>query len=213
MAEEEKNQSSQAQAASETKEDYETKYKQMQAKYQQDVEKLNQEIETNKQMLDAVTPFVDWEAAQGRKKQEGYESTEYIDRKAIEEMRARDNEMSENRLLELQFKVDNPDLKNEIDLVRVKFADLRVKHPRTSKVKLLEMAAEETRNHIKAIKESALAEIKKAQAEKEEAEAAGLESQGGTTPVEEQAGQTPQEYLAQRKARLQKLKGQQLLKM
>lgn len=211
MAEEEKNQSPESQA-DKAKEDYETKYKQMQAKYQQDVERLNQEIESNKQMLDAVTPFVDWEAAQGKKK-ESFESTEYLDRKSIEEMRARDNEMAENRLLELQFKVDNPDLKNEIDLVKVKLSDLRIKHPRTNKVKLLEMAAEETRNHIKAIKESALAEMKKTQAEKEEAEAAGLESQGGTTPEQEQKGQTNEEYFAERKARLQTKKGQQLLKM
>ena len=207
---EEKDQS--PEAGAEAKENYEEKYKQMQTKYQQDVEKLNQEIESSKQMLDAVTPFVDWEAAQGKKKTEEY-NNDYLDRKSIEEMRARDNEMAENRLLELQFKVDNPDLKDQIDLVKVKLSDLKIKHPRTSKVKLLEMAAEETRNHIKAIKESALKEIQKEQAEKEEKEALGLESQGGTTPLPEQKGQTNDEYLAERKARLQKLRGQQLLKM
>jgi hypothetical protein len=200
MTEENKDQSQEAPAAeaNDIKEDFEAKYKQQQAEYQ----KLVEESKANKEMLDAVTPYVDWEAAQGKKQQPDETESEYLMRKDVEVMRQKDRELTENELLELRFEVANPDLREDIDLVRSKLMSLRVKHPRTSKQKLLEMAAEETRKHIKKIKDSALEEVKKSQAKEQEEAASGLDAQGTTSPPPEERGQTNDEYLKERKAEL-----------
>ncbi|NVM23081.1 MAG: hypothetical protein HWN68_15020 [Desulfobacterales bacterium] len=215
MSEEDKKAEDQSQkgqasdANDKSKEDYEAKYKEQQAKQ----EKLVEELKSAKDMLDAVTPYVDWEAAQGKKEQSDGSEPEYLDKKTVEEMRRRDRELTENELLELRFEVANPDLKGDIDLVKSKLMSLRVKHPRTDKRKLLEMAADEARKHIQKIKDEALEETKKAQAEKEEKDASGLDAQGTTSSKSEERGQTDEEYFKERSKDLAQKKGQQLVKM
>ena len=200
-----KEQSAQATAEpKESKEDYEKKYKELQGKSQQEIERLNAELENQKQVLDAVTPYVNWEAAQG-KQPEGEQ--EFLDKKTFEDARRKDNEQRENELLELRFERDNPDLKPYMKYVKAELIEARMKDPRAPKQKLLDRAAENTRNFLESEREKVRKEQLEAKRKEDETMLAGLDAQGNTSPPQEERGQTSEEYLAERKAELRKKMG------
>lgn len=204
--EEKKDQSAQATAEpKEPKEDYEKKYKELQGKSQQEIEKLREEIATKEQMLEAVTPYVNWDAAQGKQTPEG--EPEFIDKRTFEDTRRRDNEQRENEILELKFERDNPDLKPYMKYVKAELMEARIKEPRATKQQLLERAAENTRKFIESEREKVRREQSEAKRKEDEALLAGLDAQGNTSPPQEERGQTNEEYLAERKAELRKRMG------
>ena len=203
--EDKKDQSAQADAKpKEPKEDYEKKYKELQGKSQQEIERLNAELDSQKQMLDAVTPYVNWDAAQG-KQPEG--EPEYLDKKTFEDARRKDNEQRENELLELRFERDNPDLKPYMKYVKAELFEARMKNPRATKQQLLDSAADSTRKFLESEREKVRKEQLEAKRSEDETLLAGLDAQGNTSPQEEEKGQTYDEYIAERKAELRKKMG------
>ena len=165
-------------------------------------------------MLDAVTPYVDWEAAQGGKSQQTDETDqdEYLTRKDIENMRRKDRELAELELLELRFEVANPDLKPYMKLVRAEYADVQRKNPRATRKQLVDLAAENTRKFLKKEHEKVVKGLKEDKRKEDEITASGLDSQGNPSPKQEERGQSADEYAAERKADLAQRKGQQLIK-
>ena len=207
MAEEKKDQSQEPKTgdANDQKEDYKKKYKELQGKSQQEIEKLREEIASKEQMLDAVTPYVDWDAAQGKTKPPEGEP-EFLDKKTFEETMRKTNEQRENEILELRFERDNPDLKPYMKYVKAELFEARMKDPRASKQELLNRAAENTRNFIKAEREKFEKEKSDAKRKEDLSMLAGLDSQGSTSPKEEKQGQTYDEYMAERRSDLAKKK-------
>jgi hypothetical protein len=204
MAEETKIQSQEGQAPApakeEPKEDFENKYKEMQGKYDQ----LHQELKTAKETLDAVTPYVNWEAAQGKPA----EDDSYVSKKDIEERIRSVSEMQENRILELQFRVDHPELKGyETTLVAPALVRARREHPRVSKEKLLEIAAKDVTDFLETERKKGEQKAKETKAKADAEAMSGLESGGATTPKPEDEGQTNDEYVAYRRKILNKKKG------
>lgn len=204
MADEE-NQSAEGQAPAvekeeSPKEDFENKYKELQGKYDQ----TNQELKKVQETLDAVTPYVNWEMTQ-QQNQEGQE--EYLSKKDLATTLKDLNERSENRILELQFRVDHPELKGyEDSLVAPTLVRLRKQHPSFSKERLLNEAAKEVNDFLESERKKGEKKAKEEKAKKEAEEMAGLESGGATVPKEEDAGQTKDEYIAERRKRLEKMK-------
>lgn len=205
MAEEEKNQSAEAQAATvekekEPKEDFESKYKEMQAKHDQTVQELKRVQET----LDAVTPYVNWEQNQ----QQEPEQDGYVSKKEVTEQLRSISESQENRLLELQFQVSHPELKGyENSLVAPAIIRARKKNPRLSKEQLLEEAAREVTDFLNSERSKWEKQEKEKKAKSEAEAMSGLESAGATSPKPEDAGQSNEDYMAERQKQLQKLKG------
>lgn len=193
------------------KEDYEAKYKEMQRKNEQ----LATEKRKSDEMLDAVTPYVDWEAAQGKTQapKDDIAEPQYLSKGDVELLRRQDREQTDNQMLELRFEVANADLKEHMPLVKANLAAARRANPRMSKQELLDKAASDTRQYLENIKTQALDEAKKKQAAKDEVDAGGLDAAGITSPEQQEQGQTAEEYFSERSADLAKRKGQQLLQM
>jgi hypothetical protein len=185
-------------------ENWEQKYKDQQAKMEQQAE----ELKTTKSTLDAVTPYVDWEAAQGSQQQLDATEHEFVSKKEVEQLRRQDREAFSGQMLQLQFRADYPDLREyENDIVGPAIFRFRAEFPRETSEQILKRAAEHTRHVIEKAQKAALDKADAKKAEEDAEKAAGLEAAGTTSPKEEERGQTDQEYLASREADIRKKKG------
>lgn len=181
-------------------------YKDLQAK----LEAKGLALTEAERTLELVQDFVDWDAVQGKKaptgEAGGVDDTDgYVSKKELE---ARDRRV-QGQLLAMQFRADHPDLKEyESRLVTPTVVRLIQEHPRWPREKVIEQAAKETREFLKAehdkAKEEAQAEADKKR--KEAAGAGGFGSAGSTSPKKEEGGQTNKDYLAEREAQLAKMK-------
>jgi len=186
--------------STENKENYEAKYKELQSKY----ESTHTELKRVQETLDAVTPYVNWDLGQNQQPEEDG----YVSKKDISSQLKSISESSENKILELQFQVNHPELKGYEDtLVAPTLIKLRRKYPAMQKTELLEAAAKEVTDFIEAERKKGEARIKAEKAKKDAESMSGLESSGPTTPNEVDSGQTREEYVQERKKALNKRKG------
>lgn len=198
----EKKESAEAQAAPEAKpqEDYKGKYEALQGEYQKAAEQLKSAQAT----LDTLDQegAINWDKVMGKKEPEP-EKPEATDPKLQAQL-----QRQEGRLLMLQFRQDNPDLKDyEDDLVAPYVLRARQKHPRETTDQIMKRASDDVRSFLKKHEEAVLAKAKAAQIEQDKENASGLESAGQTTPeseVDEQ--QSRQQYVEHRRQQMAKRK-------
>ena len=211
MAEEENNEQAQSQAATEEAggteneatqteqtEDWESKYKAQQAEMQKTTDELNRVKDT----FDLVSPYVDW-----ARMQEQPESSEDEEKPPSREELNRFYGTVENKLLIADFRLANPDLREYEDTLVSSFVGrLRRTNPRMPQDEVLEKAAEQTREFLKAEREKGKAEVEKKKTAA--AETAGLGTASGASEKKEPSeGETNEQYIASRRASLAKKRG------
>ena len=214
MAKEEtatKTQSDSAQATETKKEetvDYEAAYKTSQA----EIQKLTEDGKSDKELLDAVTPYVNWDAVQGKKSvpETQTEDEGYVSRKTLQDAISGIESKSDSKIMALQFQVAHPELAPyEKTLIGPTILRMRREHPHEPLSKILDRTAESVTNFLETERAKGEKIAKEAQEKKEKelAGVSGLESAGTTTPTAEEQGETKEEYVAKRKAQIAKKKG------
>lgn len=200
MAEEKTTEEKSVETQAVATENIEAKYKDLQSKY----ESTHTELKRVQETLDAVTPYVNWNMGQNNQ----VEEDSYVSKKDIATQLKNISESSENKILELQFQVNHPELKGYEDtLVAPTLLKLRRKYPAMQKVELLETAAKEVNDFIEVERKKGEARVKSEKAKKDAESMSGLESSGPTTPNEVETGQTRDEYIQERKKQLNIRKG------
>ena len=185
--------------------DYEAQYKTLQAEH----EKTARERDEAVSQVDLLSDYVDWDKVRG-----GDSSGEKTTQDApgtklgtdIEARLAQKERQVDAKLLALQFRVDHPELiEYENTLVSPAIARIRRLHPRTPSVKIVEMAVKDTQEFLAKERAKAL-DLSKKKA-KEEAEVDGLGNDSVTSPTgSDTGGETPAQYMAERRARNEKLR-------
>lgn len=213
MAEETQTQSGTEQAsetANETQtEDYKAKYEELQGKHQQTVE----ELQSAKGTLDTLDQYgaINWDTITGtqQKVESGEEEPQLVDSKTVERKLREVQERNENQILTLQFRVDNPDLREyEENLVIPEIIRVRRANPRISKEKILEKASENVRKFLTEQEKKFEAKKTKAKAEEDALKASGLEAAGSTSPkTEPTSEEMNKEYIENRQKAINKKKG------
>ncbi len=211
MADEETNQATQSEAGAETAgqgsestegqvEDYEGKYKALQAEHQRAIE----ERDEAKSYLEAVSPYVDFARMQSGGAQEEGEEKPPVTREEFE--------ASKEQLKQLQltydFRLKHPELREyEKTVVGPAIARIRFQNPRMPIDKVLERAAEESKELLESERAKGRAEAEKKKAEA--AAAGGLGSAATTSKKEdvEAEGEGYDEYIARRKKQSAKARG------
>lgn len=205
-------QSGTAQATETKKEDtvdYEAKYKTSQA----EIQKLTEEGQKDKELLDAVSPYVNWDAARGNpptEKQTDTDDEGYVSKKTMQEAIGGIKSESNSAIMALQFQVAHPDLAPyEKTLVGPTILRMRREHPHEPLSKILERTAESVNKFLEGERAKGAEKAKEAQKKKDDelAGVSGLESAGTTTPTTEEQGETKEQYLSDRQAQLAKKKG------
>lgn len=208
-AQSQQEQASKAETSGETQEDkgqeapnYEQQYKDTQAK----LTEASQELADNKQLLDTVSPYVDWGKVQGGEEKPSEEEGQgFIDKKAHADSL---KELSDNvdiKLLTLEFRQDHPELKPYEGLVGFNLLNNTtknkpIKQRMADAVKMTQEFLEKERTTGKEEAE------KKTQ---EAAAAGGLGSAGASSPERKEApsGESGKDYIARRKAESRKARG------
>jgi len=176
----------------------EAQYKELQAK----VQELQAERDSLQSQYDLLAEYVDWDKVRGITEESQTTETTDPEKKSLEAEIRRLESQIQSKLLVLEFRSQYPDLKDyEESLVAPAILRFRRQFPRENPEKILERAAKFARDFLESerAKGKELAKDKKA----EEAAASGLESEGSTSPKEEKPGQTPEEYIAERKRLLE----------
>lgn len=181
-------------AENKTTENFEAKFKEMQSKYEQKDIELKRVQET----LNAVTPYVNWDAANNPP----VEEDGYVSKKDIATQLRSISESSENKILELQFQVNHPELKGyENTLVAPTLIKIRRQHPTMSKEELLETTAKEVNEFLETERKRGEQRVLNEKKKKEAEMMSGLETSGQTTPKVDE-GETRDEYIANRRKSL-----------
>jgi hypothetical protein len=202
MPEEKKEQSAleQKPQSDEKAEDYKAKYESLQSEHQKSVEQLKSAQGT----LDALeqSGAIDWQKVSGEPEKDGEETPAQPDVQRV-------LQRQEGRILTLQFRVDNPDLREyEDDLVAPFVIKARQKNPRKSQDEVLKIASDDVRSFLTKHKDKVLAEEKAAKAEEDKIKASGLESGGKTTPEDEfDEDKSRRDYIEMRRKQQARRKG------
>lgn len=191
---------------------FEKRYKDLQShttKIEQENSKIKEQAAKDKELLDAVTPFVNWDAASGKTTQAYDPATdgEYVDKKTLNTViKDLQNQMQVGYTTQT-FRIKYPDMVAYEDLVGSFLTKTDGRRPMEDRIetavgnvkKLLE--TERTRGRDDFEKE------KKEKAAKE-AEASGFsEAKGAKGSEKEPEGETFEEYMAGRNKRFAKAKG------
>lgn len=189
--------------------DYEAKYKTSQA----EIQKLAEDNKSKEELLDAVSPYVNWDAAGGKtttpEKQTDTDDEGYVSKKSMQEAISGIETKSNSAIMALQFQVAHPELAPyEKTLVGPTILRMRKEHPHESLSKILERTAESVNKFLEGERAKGAEKAKEAQEKKDEelANVSGLEAAGTTTPTTEERGETKEEYLSDRQAQLAKKK-------
>jgi hypothetical protein len=186
---------------SQPKEDYEKKYKELQPVLDQ----RTQELKVAKETLDAVTPYINWELANPKPAQA---EDEYVKTQFVTEQNKKVSDNLENKILELQFRVDNPDLREyETTLVAPALLKVRKSNPMASKEKLLELAAKDVREFLESERKKGEDRVKKDKAKNDAVTMSGLDSVGNTIPIKDEGGESLSDYVKNRQKLVNKKKG------
>jgi len=188
--------------------DYEARYKASQA----EIQKLSEDNKSKEELLDAVSPYVNWDAAQGKTPATETQTDDdgYVSKKTMQQAISGLENKSNSRIMALQFQVAHPELAPyEKTLVSPTILRMRKEHPHDPLDKILERTAESVNKFLQAERSKGEQKAKEEQKKKEDelAGASGLDSAGTTTPVAEEQGETDKEYFAKRKAQIAKRKG------
>jgi len=189
--------------------DYEARYKTSQA----EIQKLTEDNKSKDELLDTVSPYVNWDAAQGKTVPETQTDTDaegYVSKKTMQEALIGIENKSNSQIMALQFQVAHPELAPyEKTLVGPTILRMRKEHPRESLGKILDRTAESVTKFLETERAKGEQQAKDALKKKEEelAGVSGLESAGTTAPTKEEQGETKEEYFAKRKAQIAKRKG------
>jgi len=188
--------------------DYEAKYKASQA----EIEKLTVDNKSKEELLDAVSPYVNWDAAQGKtatEKQTDADDEGYVSKKTMMDAISGLENKSSSQIMALQFQVAHPELAPyEKTLVGPTILRMRKEHPHEPLSKILERTAESVNKFLEAERAKGEAKAKEAQKKKDEelAGVSGLESAGTTAPTAEEQGETKEEYFKNRQAQIARKK-------
>lgn len=181
---------------------WEERYKNLES----DHTKTSQELADNKQLLDTVSPYVDWGKVQGgEEKPPEEEGQGFIDKKAHADSL---KELSDNvdiKLLTLEFRQDHPELKPYEGLVGFNLLN------NTSKNKPIKQrmgdAVKMTQEFLEKERTAGKEEAEKKT--QEAAAAGGLGSAGASSPEKKEVplGESGKDYIARRKAESRKTRG------
>jgi hypothetical protein len=178
------------------KENFEAKYKEAQAEMQKVTDQLKQSQGT----LNTLEEYgcIDW-----NKLSQNDEPPVTNEPDNVATQYERRLQSQEGRLLTLQFRVENPDLKQfEDDLVVPFVLKARQQNPRKSQEEILKAASSECRAFLKKHRDAIEAEQKKAKTEEDKLKVSGLETGNSTTPEEQTVDEqkSREDYIAQRRA-------------
>jgi hypothetical protein len=200
--------------AQEEKIDWESRHKEAEA----ELTKVREKAAEDEQMLELVTPHVDWNAVQGGTKPTETKATddesaeEFISRKEHEERLSRVQATTEGRILTLQLRTEHPELRPyEDSLIAPEVARLRRANPTLRPEQLLEKATKFATDFLEAERAKGIEKAKEEQQTKatETAKASGFASAGATTPKKDEAqgGESAEDYIARRKQQSRKNRG------
>jgi len=210
MAEQDKEAQSQQEQASEPETQgeakaEETNWEERYKNLESDHTKTAQELAEHKQLIETVTPFVDWGKVQGEEGHAEEGEQKFVDEKTHTQSLKELSSDIDIKLLTLEFRQDHPELKPYEGLVGFNLLNNTnknepVKQRMAEAVKMTQEFLEKERN---AGKEEA---EKKAQ---EAAGAGGLGSAGASSPEKKEAslGESNAEYIARRKEQSRKARG------
>lgn len=189
--------------------DYEAKYKTSQA----EIQKLTEDNKSKEELLDAVSPYVNWDAAHGESTTEKQTDTDeegYVSKRTMQQAISGIESKSDSQIMALKFQVAHPELAPyEKTLVGPTILRMRKEHPHESLSKILDRTAESVNKFLETERAKGESKAKEAQEKKEKelAGVSGLDSAGTTAPTTEEQGETKEDYFASRKAQIAKRKG------
>lgn len=202
--------------------DYKKQYEELNASHTQ----LSQKAKEDAQLLEMVTPHVDWNAFQGRQVPAtgGQEESEgdqerFISKKDHDETLRQVQSSTDTKIVTMQFRINHPELRDYEDtLVAPAIVKLRRENPHLGADQLVEKAAKFANDFLKAEREKGGKAKEQEGEEKEQeekrkaaeaAKAGGFASAGTTAPAtkEEKAGQTTEEYIKERQEQSRKARG------
>jgi hypothetical protein len=181
------------------KTDWEKRYKDAQAeltKKSQELSDTKKEYAKDKELLDTVTPYIDWKAVNGEPKEDNDEpvSRKELDDKIakLESARRVDQTMSD-------FRRKYPDMVDYEDQIGFYFHNKT--DPRSKPMDRIAKAVEYTKNFLdtERAKGVSSAQEKVEETKKKEAEASGLKEKDSKEPPEPE-GESYDDYIASRKA-------------
>jgi len=183
------------------KDNFEAKYKELQTEQG----KLVEQLKSAQGTLDVLDQqgAIDWNKISGQS------DAPVEDNQDPSAALAQRLQRQEGRLLTLQFRLDNPDLKQyEDDLVVPFVLKAKQKNPRKSQDDILRIASEDCRNFLSKHEESILARQKEEKAKDDALKVSGLEAGATTTPEEQVDEQSMnQNYVDSRRKRRAKQMG------
>ena len=186
--------------------DYEKRYKDAQAeltKKSQELSDTKKEYARDKELLDTVTPYIDWKAVNGETKSE--DDGEMVSKKELnakfEELKKAQNVAQ----VTMDFRRKYPDMIDYAD--QVGFYLQNKTDPRSKMSDRIENAVEYTKKFLdtERAKGVSSSQEQKAEAKKKEAEASGLTEKGQKkAKPPDSEGETNEDYLAWRKGQTNK---------
>ena len=189
-------------------EDFEKRYNDSQAhitKIEAENATFRESANKDKELFDTVSPFIDWDAVNGKKKPEE-EDDGYVDKKTLEktigDLR---NTINQNAVTQ-NFRSKHPDMVQYEELVGVYLAKTDARRPMDERI---DKAVENVKKLIESerVKGREELEEEKKNKAKKEAEVGGLSGGKGPKGEEEPEGETDEEYIKSRKERSKQAMG------
>jgi len=183
-------------------------HKALQAKF----EELQRKSAEDAQLLEAVTPHVNWDAVRGggqsAEADEGEGEEEFVSKKSLAQSLRQVGDIVNTKMAALKFRQDHPELlKYEDSLVGPAILRIRRENPSLSTDRVCEKAAEFATEFLASERDKGKGEA--ADKSKTVAATGGLAS-GGVTPSvkpKDDAGESDVDYIARRKAESAKRRG------
>jgi len=178
--------------------DWEKRYKDAQSeltKKSQELKATAEEYSRDKELLDQVTPYIDWKALNGSSG-ELEDDDGYVSKKEMKAQIAQIKKSQDIARITLDFRRKYPDMIDYED--QVGFYLQNKTDPRHKMADRIEKAVEYTKNFLEAERKKGItsAEAREKEAKAKEAEVSGLKAGGQTSPPKEDDGvETEQDYV------------------
>jgi len=189
--------------------DFEKRYKDSQAhisKIEQENATIRQQSTKDKELLDTVTPFIDWDKANGNKTSD--DDDEYVDKKTLKnQMKAFERKLAISEQTNA-FRLNHPDMVPYEDLVGVMLGKTDTRKPMPERI---ESAVSSVKKLLESERVKGREEYEKEKKEKtaKEAETSGLSTakgpKGQEKPPEAETKEGYTAYLRERQANKQKV--------
>jgi hypothetical protein len=181
---------------------YEKRYKDLQShltKVEQENAALKETATKDKELFEAVSPYIDWDEVNGTKKAaDPVDDDGYVDRRTLNQKIKSIEDRIAREKVTLDFRIKHPDMVPYEDLVGVFLQKTDARRPLDER---LEKAVESTKKLLEAerIKGREDYESEKKAKEAKEAESAGLSTSKGPQGEEDPGGETYDNYIKSRK--------------